>query len=147
VRDRGWTVDHICAGSLVDGDDDGWRPIGVRLLWSLADPIAVTLVFGRNKRWTIARDLLADGMLMAVGEGDAQLRPYEGGEEDYYGDVWLDLCSQSGYARILLDGDMVSEFLAQTCNHVALGAERVDLTQNEIKWLKSWGVTWMGVTT
>jgi hypothetical protein len=53
--------------------------VPVTLVWTDEDPWAVTIDFGEFD-WVLARQLLADGLTSACGDGDVRFRPGAKGE-------------------------------------------------------------------
>ncbi len=90
------------------------------------DPWAVTIAFrSRNTewvRWTLARELLAAGLLMPAGggAGDVTVAPTPTGA------VLIGLSNSREYAEFRFNGDHIAEFLADSYQAVPLGAERLD---------------------
>lgn len=105
-------------------------PVPVRLLFEQADPFAVHMTFttapGRDVSWVFARDLLLDGLLRPVGDGDVRIWPGPGGAtsdgapQDV---VFLELSSPSGRARFEASATTIARFLDQTLALVPSGAE------------------------
>jgi len=48
----------------------------VRLEYRPAQPLIATMVFNGQATWDFARDLLRDGLLIAVGTGDVSVSPH-----------------------------------------------------------------------
>lgn len=89
------------------------------------DPYAVTAVFdtgaGAPVRWVFARDLLDEGLVHAVGDGDVCVVP----GRDIVGDttVSLRLASPDGVAVLEASADAVLDFLSRSYALVPPGTE------------------------
>lgn len=72
------------------------RPMRVEFVYHAADPFAVLFNFRSNRQswicWSFARDLLADGVNTAAGDGDVHVAP----DATDPTVVWVSLCSPSG---------------------------------------------------
>ncbi|HAM24369.1 MAG TPA: SsgA family sporulation/cell division regulator [Actinobacteria bacterium] len=102
---------------IVDGEPS--LPVRTVARYSPEDPLVVTLTFlaqAQGVRWTIARDLLWDGMDDAVGDGDVHVEPHDDG-------VHLVLHTSGGTAHFAIDTVELGEFLIQTDAVVAHGDE------------------------
>ncbi|GAB3380797.1 SsgA family sporulation/cell division regulator [Amycolatopsis echigonensis] len=99
---------------------NGVDPVPARLLYDQADPWAVTLVLdcgaSGEREWVFSRDLLASGMLAAVGEGDVRINP----EDDV---VWVLLTSPSGHAELAFSRAALEKALEKTEDLVPPGRE------------------------
>ncbi|MEV4602561.1 SsgA family sporulation/cell division regulator [Amycolatopsis sp. NPDC049253] len=95
-------------------------PVPARLLYEQGDPWAVTLVLdcgaGGEREWLLGRDLLTEGMLLAVGEGDVRVTP----EDDR---VWIELRSPTGRAELAFSRASLEKALEATEDLVPPGAE------------------------
>jgi len=94
------------------------------LEYRASDPYAVAVVFFTADgpvRWVFARDLLDEGLVHEVGEGDVQVAPVR----DAFGDtvVQLRLASPDGVAVLEAPADAVLDFLARSYGHVPPGRE------------------------
>lgn len=96
------------------------QALHVRLCWHPGDPLAVSMSFRTAGHWVLGRELLAAGLLMPTGAGDARLAPR--GEH-----LVLGLDNGRERSTLLLPADEVAGFLAGTYRQIPLGAERVDL--------------------
>jgi hypothetical protein len=88
------------------------------------DPYAVTAVLLTTDgpvRWMFARDLLDEGLVHEVGEGDVQLTPVR--DADGHSAVQLRLSSPDGVAVLEASTDGVLEFLARSYGLVPPGQE------------------------
>lgn len=99
--------------------------VPVQWRYSPADPYAVELAFpdtnGGLVVWSLARDLLADGLVGPVGLGDVRLLP---GPKR----IRMELASPTGRAALFFVRDDVAEAIAATERLVPVGAEsaRID---------------------
>ena len=103
---------------------DGTVSVPVTMVWSSDDPLAVELRLKEGLSvavWFVARDLLADGLIMAAGVGDVRVKPYER-DPDW---MLLTLDSPDGRADLLVPVDALGVFLADTFDEVPLGAEMI----------------------
>lgn len=99
-------------------------PIGVELKYESCEPYEVSLTFnagtsGRVK-WSLARDLLADGVLIESGLGDVKISP----RSDDPAVIVVLLCSPNGQATFEAEADDLVHFLNQTYDVVPTGEER-----------------------
>ena len=95
-----------------------------QLEYYAADPYAVTAVFHtgeRPVRWVFARDLLDEGLVHDVGDGDIQIVP----SRDSLGVhvVQLRLESPDGVAVLEAPADVILEFLGRSYALVPPGME------------------------
>jgi hypothetical protein len=100
-------------------DDEPALPVRTTVAYAGNDPLVVTMTFmaaDHGVRWTIARDLLWDGMKQAVGDGDVHVEPHEDG-------VHLLLHTPGGTAHFAIDVIELAEFLGQTNDIVGRGNE------------------------
>jgi len=100
-------------------------PVTVRLSWRAADPHAVEMTFrtGRTARrdvsWTLARELLAEGLHTPVGLADVLVEPHP-----YDPDlIIVQLASDGGRALFRTDAWPIAEFLDRTYQQVRPGYE------------------------
>lgn len=100
------------------------KQLAVRLRWTRADPLAVTLTFLLPRRgfrrpqpvtWHVGRDLLSEGLVVASGDGDVRVEPFPGG--------LLITLTHETRACFVFDRDDVAWFLADTYDAVPPGAE------------------------
>lgn len=95
------------------------------LEYRVSDPYAVTALFEtgaeRPVRWVFARDLLDEGLVHDVGEGDVQVVP----GQDLLGrhTVQMRLASPDGVAVLEAEADAVLEFLGRSYALVPPGTE------------------------
>jgi hypothetical protein len=95
-----------------------------QLEYYAADPYAVTAVFNtgdRPIRWVFARDLLDEGLVHDVGDGDIQIVP----SRDPLGVhvLQLRLSSPDGVAVLEASADVILEFLGRSYALVPPGTE------------------------
>jgi hypothetical protein len=92
------------------------------------DPLAVTLAIGVECEspvvWVFGRDLLAEGLNDAAGEGDITIEPTDGAGRH---EVRITLATDS-LATMIADRDKVVEFLVEAFTAVPSGCEmdRID---------------------
>lgn len=113
----------------------GWE--SAELVYSLAEPIAVTLVFRGGARWTFARSLLVDGLEAGSGEGVIRIWPDEVQKGEPL--VRIQRRWQNKSDMVTLNRDVVETFLnttLQTCpngqeiSEIVLDQELKKLLQN-----------------
>jgi len=88
------------------------------------DPYAVTAVILTTSgpvSWMFARDLLDEGLVHEVGDGDVQLAPVR--DDDGHTTVQLRLSSPDGVAVLEASTDGVLDFLARSYGLVPPGTE------------------------
>lgn len=104
---------------------EGALPLSAELRYDMGDPYAVEALFDTGAdapvRWVFARDLLAEGLSRAVGEGDVLVRPALG--EHGAAAVHLVLASPDGRAQLEASAEHVRAFLAETYDLVGRGRE------------------------
>src|SRR3712207_1574393 len=105
-------------------------PVVTRWTYAAADPYAVTLAV-RTKQdrwveWLVARDLVAESLDGAAGEGDVRMSPQV---VQGYDIVEIEIRSHDGRAVLEVDRDLLRQFVESSFEVVAPGAEssRVDL--------------------
>jgi hypothetical protein len=93
------------------------------------DPYAVTALFHigaeRPVRWVFSRDLLDEGLVHDVGEGDVQVVPSR--DALGYHTVQLRLASPDGVAVLEASADAVLEFLGRSYGLVPPGTEALHM--------------------
>ncbi|PKW17991.1 SsgA family sporulation/cell division regulator [Saccharopolyspora spinosa] len=98
-------------------------PVWVELRYESREPYAVNMSFHAGMTgqidWVIARDLLADGLIVASGEGDVQIIP----QPDNHELVIIALSSPSGQAAFEAHAAELADFLDETYDVVAPGDE------------------------
>ena len=88
------------------------------------DPYAVTAVLLTRDgpiSWVFARDLLDEGLVHEVGDGDVQVSPVR--DDDGHSTMQLRLSSPDGVAVLEASTDGVLEFLARSYGLVPPGSE------------------------
>jgi hypothetical protein len=107
-------------------EDHDPYPVAATLVWTPADPLAVSVEFhnpdsGENPIWYVARDLLAAGFRGRTGCGDVRVHPPVDG--------WLRvvLDSPNGHADFTVCADTIAEFLEASFDACPPGAEFDDL--------------------
>jgi hypothetical protein len=103
-------------------------PVAVELGYSSEDPYAVRAVFragASSATWLFARDLLHDGLLRPIGEGDIRLRPCL--DDHGHAVVMIELSSDSGTALMQLPAREVATFVDRMQTLVAPGTEVLDV--------------------
>ncbi len=111
-------------------------PVRAAMRYDAADPYAVSVAFhtgashpdpaadaGDAVEWTFARQLLTDGVMAPVGEGDVQVWPAQGSDPTDRRVVCLSLSSPSGRALFEVPLTELVEFLGQTYEAVPTGSE------------------------
>ena len=100
-------------------------PVRVELRYDTRDPYAVVAAFRTGKagwvEWVFARDLLADGLIAAAGEGDVRIRPSSDDPEV----VVVELNSPSGHAVFEASAQEFADFLDRTYDVVLPGNEHL----------------------
>ena len=106
------------------GPDDDMVAVPVALHYDTADPYSVRSTFhtghGDGVRWVFARDLLAEGMRTAAGDGDVRVWPSVSGGCPV---VCIGLRSPDGAALLEAPASTVRSFLAKTFTLVPEGSE------------------------
>ena len=104
---------------------DGCRyPIPAQLSYDTRDPYALTVCFQLNDTsvpWTFARDLLSDGLITPVGNGDVHVSPRL--DEEGRPIVTIELRSPHGEALVEVHRTDAVDFLERSYAAVAPGAE------------------------
>ena len=101
-------------------------PVVAGLRYDAIDPWAVRVAFHTGGEgdglveWMFARQLLADGVATAVGEGDVRVWPALPGRDHVLN---LAMASPSGAALFEIDRDELVEFLQETYLVVPTGSE------------------------
>lgn len=115
------TVTHrVLFGLLAPGTNG--VPIEARLHYDVTDPYAVAVVFQTRSgpvEWIFARELLADGLIAAAGEGDIQVRP----SADDEAAVLIELRAPTGGAVLDAPAEELADFLDATYDLVLPGEE------------------------
>jgi hypothetical protein len=99
--------------------------VPVRLVYSAADPWAVTAIFSTSEgdvTWVFGRELLEAGVSGPAGEGDVAVWPVRGGDRG--ADLlYLSLASPHGSALLEADLATVLAFLEDSYDAVPSGTE------------------------
>lgn len=99
----------------------GQTRIDATLRYRDDDPYAVWMVFREpgcsEKRWAVAREVLADGLIEPAGELAVRVRPIRGAM------MQIELTSPDGHAAILMFVPEVAAFLQSTYDLVPAGHE------------------------
>lgn len=102
---------------------DGHEAMPAELRYDVADPYAVTVVFrvcpGRSMEWVFGRDLLAEGLAGAAGDGDVRIRREAGNPSV----VIFELDSPFGHATMDGVSADLTAFLGRSFAAVPSGAE------------------------
>ncbi|MBV9846932.1 MAG: SsgA family sporulation/cell division regulator [Kutzneria sp.] len=100
-------------------------PLEVELRYDTTDPFAVVASFrpGREDcvEWAFSRDLLADGLIGAVGDGDIRIRPSMRDVEM----VVVELRSPAGEAVFEAPAEKLADFLDTTYDVLMPGEEHL----------------------
>lgn len=102
--------------------------LAAELEYHVRDPYAVTAVFfagDRPVRWIFSRDLLDEGLVHDVGDGDVQVVP--GIDELGVHTIQLRLASPDGVAVLEAASDEVLDFLGRSYALVPPGTESAHL--------------------
>ena len=96
-------------------------PVQVELRYDTRDPYAVQAAFRTGRAgwvdWVFSRDLLTEGLIGPVGDGDVRIRPADGDA------VEIELSSPSGHATFRATVGDVSDFLGRTHDVIQPGSE------------------------
>lgn len=101
-----WEVRETTRGVTLTGK---WAALPMDLIWVRTDPLAVTLSFPYSHngpvRWVMSLSLLTEGVTMASGDGDIDVRPLD--------QQWLviGLRSRNGEVILALPRPTVEHFL------------------------------------
>ena len=99
-------------------------PLETELTYDPADPLAVSATFGTiagQVRWTFGRDLLIEGLVEPVGDGDVHVWPCL--DNDGNSVVIIELCSPDGEALVQGRTHDIAGFVERMTRSVAPGAE------------------------
>ncbi|MEU8730871.1 MULTISPECIES: SsgA family sporulation/cell division regulator [Streptomyces] len=117
---------------LQAGDTADRFPVLAHLAYDAADPFALTVLFSHDgrvlARWTLDREMVAEGLTRPVGVGDVRLRPESRGMWDelrieLLGDDRAD--GDRHRAVVFVWAAAVEAFLHETHTVVRPGRERV----------------------
>ncbi|WP_156754078.1 SsgA family sporulation/cell division regulator [Actinokineospora pegani] len=102
----------------------GATPVRSRWTYRADEPFTVVAAFEADGdkwvEWIFGRDLLVEGLLGPVGEGDVRIGPDVSAGRDV---LVLEIESPDGYAVLEMDFAAVESFVAATAALVPLGAE------------------------
>ncbi|KPI22622.1 sporulation and cell division protein SsgA [Actinobacteria bacterium OK074] len=117
----------------------GRCPVLAHLGYEAADPFAVTASFSHEgrvlARWRFDRQMLAEGMVRPVGEGDVRLAPQSVGVTGVWQELRVELFGDPRpdggrqHAVILAWAPAIERFLQETYAMVPLGRESVDVDE------------------
>ena len=99
-------------------------PLETELSYDPADPLAVSATFSTvagRVRWTFGRDLLIEGLVEPVGDGDVHVWPCV--DNDGNSVVIIELCSPDGEALVQGRTGDITGFVERMTRSVAHGAE------------------------
>ena len=99
-------------------------PLETELSYDPADPLAVSATFSTvagRVRWTFGRDLLIEGLVEPVGDGDVHVWPCM--DNDGNSVVIIELCSPDGEALVQGRTADITAFVERMTRSVAPGAE------------------------
>ena len=99
-------------------------PLETELSYDPADPLAVSATFSTvagRVRWTFGRDLLIEGLVEPVGDGDVHVWPCV--DNDGNSVVIIELCSPDGEALVQGRTAEITAFVERMTRSVAQGAE------------------------
>ncbi|MEU6376047.1 SsgA family sporulation/cell division regulator [Streptomyces sp. NPDC046909] len=118
---------------LQAGDTDRF-PVLAHLDYDASDPFAVTAVFSHDgrvlARWRLDREMLAAGLVGAVGMGDVRLRPVSAGARKELRMEFLGDPLPGGgrhHAVVFAWAPTVAAFLSRTYEVVLPGREEIDV--------------------
>ena len=116
-------VSQVLMLELVD-PSGAVAPLETELSYDPADPLAVSATFATvagRVRWTFGRDLLIEGLLEPVGDGDVHVWPCV--DNDGNSVVIIELCSPDGEALVQGRTADITAFVERMTRSVAPGAE------------------------
>ena len=116
-------VSQVLLLELVD-PSGAVAPLETELSYDPADPLAVSATFSTvagRVRWTFGRDLLIEGLLEPVGDGDVHVWPCV--DNDGNSVVIIELCSPDGEALVQGRTADITAFVERMTGTVAHGAE------------------------
>lgn len=103
---------------------DGSTAVRSRWSYRADQPFTVIAAFQTDRdrwvEWSFARDLVVEGLAAPAGVGDVRLEPEVERELRV---LAVEISSPEGYARLELDHNAVSSFIAATEEVVPLGEE------------------------
>jgi hypothetical protein len=102
-------------------------PVRTVFTYRCDDPWAVTFSFWAGSRgwvdWTMSRQLVANGISSAAGEGDVRIEP----DPDHESRTLMRVESPSGCALFSFDTNELQALLALTTDLVPIGAEHTEV--------------------
>ena len=116
-------VSQVLLLELVD-PSGAVAPLETELSYDPADPLAVSATFSTvagRVRWTFGRDLLIEGLVEPVGDGDVHVWPCI--DNDGNSVVIIELCSPDGEALVQGRTADITAFVERMTSSVAPGAE------------------------
>ena len=116
-------VSQVLLLELVD-PSGAVAPLQTELSYDPADPLAVSATFSTvagRVRWTFGRDLLIEGLVEPVGDGDVHVWPCV--DNDGNSVVIIELCSPDGEALVQARTSEITAFVERMTRSVAAGAE------------------------
>jgi hypothetical protein len=116
-------VSQVLLLELVD-PSGAVAPLETELSYDPADPLAVSAIFSTvagRVRWTFGRDLLIEGLIEPVGDGDVHVWPCV--DNDGNSVVIIELCSPDGEALVQGRTADITAFVERMTRSVAPGAE------------------------
>ena len=116
-------VSQVLMLELVD-PSGAVAPLETELSYDPADPLAVSATFSTvagRVRWTFGRDLLIEGLVEPVGDGDVHVWPCV--DNDGNSVVIIELCSPDGEALVQGRTADITAFVERMTRSVAPGAE------------------------
>jgi hypothetical protein len=116
-------VSQVLLLELVD-PSGAVAPLETELSYDPADPLAVSATFSTvagSVRWTFGRDLLIEGLVEPVGDGDVHVWPFV--DDDDNSVVMIELCSPDGEALVQGRTPDITAFVERMTRSVAPGAE------------------------
>ena len=103
------------------------------LVFDHTDPYAVAMHLEAKSGtvvWTFARELLAEGLYLPIGNGDVQVWPCL--SVSGHAVVIIELCSPDGLALLQAPSCLVHDFVARTYEVVPEGEESVHLAMDAL---------------
>ena len=116
-------VSQVLVLELID-PSGAVAPLETELSYDPADPLAVSATFATvagRVRWTFGRDLLIEGLVEPVGDGDVHVWPCV--DNDGNSVVIIELCSPDGEALVQGRTADITAFVERMTRSVAPGAE------------------------
>lgn len=120
---RQTVTDDVALRLVVPGDDG--LMLRATLRYEPTDPFAVNATFraaDESISWVLGRDLLAEGLSCATGDGDVRVWPCAQGASERPL-VMIDLRSPDGQATLAVDAADLRTFLLRTFEVIPQGTE------------------------